>query len=60
VVIGTISGIGPSKVGQTIDVRVHGGHAYTPSLRIPIALLTIGGAFAVYGAVQGRRLVVGR
>jgi hypothetical protein len=55
VVNGTLEGAGPSDVGKTLDVRVSGGRAYTPSLRIPIALLAIGAAFLVYGGFTIRK-----
>jgi hypothetical protein len=55
VVSGTLEGAGPSDVGKTLDVRVSGGRAYTPSLRIPIALLAIGAALLVYGGFAIRK-----
>ncbi len=42
VVTGTVDGAGPDDVGQTIDVRIWGGRAYVPSLRVPILLLVLG------------------
>jgi hypothetical protein len=42
VVIGTVDGASADDVGQSIDVRLAGDRAYTPSLRIPIILLTLG------------------
>jgi hypothetical protein len=42
VVLGNIDDATPSDVGKTIDVRVSGDHAYTPSLRVPIILLVLG------------------
>jgi hypothetical protein len=58
VVSGTLEGAGPSDVGKTLDVRVSGGRAYTPSLRIPIALLAIGAAFLLYGGFEIRKQLV--
>jgi hypothetical protein len=59
VVSGTLEGAGPSDVGKTLDVRVSGGRAYTPSLRIPIALLAIGAALLLYGAFAIRKQLAG-
>lgn len=42
VVLGTVDDAEPSDIGKTIDVRVSDGHAYTPSLRVPVILLVIG------------------
>lgn len=43
VVLGSVDDAEPSDIGKTIDVRVSGDHAYTPSLRVPIILLVLGG-----------------
>jgi hypothetical protein len=59
VVSGTLEGAGPSDVGKTLEVRVSGGRAYTPSLRIPIALLSIGAALLLYGAFTIRKQLAG-
>jgi hypothetical protein len=42
VVIGTIEGASFADVGHTLKVRVHGGTAYVPSLRLPIILFVLG------------------
>jgi hypothetical protein len=42
VVIGTIDDASFSDIGKTLTVHVHGDHAYTSSLRIPIILIVFG------------------
>jgi uncharacterized integral membrane protein len=42
IVIGTIEGASWDDVGHDLEVRVHGGTAYVPSLRLPIILLVLG------------------
>lgn len=49
VVLGVVDDAEPSQIGKTIDVRVSGDHAYTPSLRVPIILLVLGGLLALGG-----------
>jgi hypothetical protein len=48
VVLGTIDGAGSGDVGKDINVRLHGGTAYTRELRVPIILFCIGGLFLVF------------
>jgi hypothetical protein len=47
VVYGVIDDAEPSDIGKTLGVRVSGGQAYTPSLRVPIILLILGGLLAL-------------
>jgi hypothetical protein len=47
VVLGSIDDASPSDIGKTINVRVSGDQAYTPSLRVPIILLVLGVLLAV-------------
>jgi hypothetical protein len=47
VVYGVIDDAEPSDIGKTLDVRVSGDQAYTPSLRVPIILLILGGLLAL-------------
>ena len=47
VVYGVIDDATNSEIGKTLDVRVHGGEAYTLSLRVPILLIALGGAMAL-------------
>jgi hypothetical protein len=42
VVIGTIEGATSEDIGKTLKVRVHGGRAYIPSIRLPIILFVMG------------------
>jgi len=42
VVIGHIEGASSDDVGHTLKVRIHGGTAYVPSLRLPIILFVLG------------------
>jgi hypothetical protein len=50
VVTGTVDGADRGDLGHTLDVRLSGGTAYTTSLRVPIILIVIGLALAVFGA----------
>jgi hypothetical protein len=52
---GTIDGANPDDEGNTIDVRLNGGRAYTTSLRLPIILIVIGLLFAAGGAWELRK-----
>lgn len=58
VVVGTIEGASSDDVGDTLDVRVHGGAAYTASLRLPVILLSLAvGSVVLWGVAfhrQGR------
>jgi hypothetical protein len=47
VVYGLVDDAEPSDIGRTLNVRVSGDHAYTPSLRVPIILLVLGGLMVV-------------
>jgi hypothetical protein len=50
VVTGTVDGADSGDLGDTLDVRLSGGTAYTTSLRVPIILIVIGLALTVFGA----------
>jgi hypothetical protein len=58
VVYGPVDDAEPSDIGKTLDVRVSGDHAYTPSLRVPIILLVLGGLIAIGSVVLA--VAVGR
>ncbi len=58
VVLGVVDDAEPSDIGKTIDVRVSGDEAYTPSLRVPIILLVLGGLLALGSVVLA--VAVGR
>ena len=57
VVIGTVDGADSGDIGKTIDVRLSGDRADTPSLRVPVILLVIGAALTAFGV---RLLVIAR
>lgn len=46
VIIGQIEGASDADIGHTLKVRVHGGTAYVPSLRLPIILFVLGAFIA--------------
>lgn len=50
--IGTIEGATSDDVGETIDVRVDGGRAYTLSSRLPAVLIGVGLVVVALGAYQ--------
>jgi hypothetical protein len=60
VVSGTVDGASRGDVGKSIAVRVSNGHAYRSSLRVPIVLLAIAAAFALYGGFEVRRQIRSR
>jgi hypothetical protein len=49
VVTGLVDGATEDDVGQTLSVRLYGGRAYVPILRIPLILIAFGVAFLGYG-----------
>jgi hypothetical protein len=51
VIYGLVDDAEPSDIGKTLNVRVSGDHAYTPSLRVPIILLVLGGLLAIGSVV---------
>lgn len=60
VVLGTIDGAGKGDVGKDINVRVHGGTAYTRELRVPIILFCIGGLFLIFAGWLAWAMKTGR
>ena len=54
ITFGIIDGANKGQLGDTIDVRLSGGRAYTTSKRLPIILLSIGLLFAVGGVYSVR------
>jgi hypothetical protein len=57
VVVGTVDGADESDVGKTIDVRLHGGTAYSQSLTTPLVLIGFGVAPAAAAILLGARLM---
>ena len=55
ITFGIIDGANKGQVGDTIDVRLSGGRAYTTSKRLPIILLCIGLLFAAGGLYTVRK-----
>jgi len=54
---GTVEGATRGDIGKTLDVRISGDRAYTPSLRTPIVLGCIGLALAAFGGSLLRRRI---
>ncbi|HEX3823446.1 MAG TPA: hypothetical protein VHV79_03145 [Mycobacteriales bacterium] len=60
VVLGTIDGASSGDVGKNLHVRIHGGTAYTPSLRLSIVLFVLGGLIALFGVYFCWAVATGR